>query len=254
MKTDARRNKIMELLQSQKTVSTLELSSFFQVTTETIRKDLSALHEAGKVIRTHGGAMLYQNSIEFTTDIRNAQMRKEKKAIAKTAVQFIKDNDYIFIDNGSTVARIMDHLADHKNLTIATNSLLLANQISKMENIRLLLAGGSYRSSSNSFSGMLTEEQVLKFHVPKAFMSCTGLDLEYGIMDGNEDENRVKQQVFKTAKEIYLLVDHSKFNIRTYNFLSNVENVTAIITDSGLPNSIKEAYLARGINIIICDP
>lgn len=254
MKTDARRKKIIELLQTKKTVSTLELSSIFQVTTETIRKDLTFLHETGEVIRTHGGAMLYQNSIEYTSDIRNMQMRKEKKAIAKAAAQFIKDNDYIFIDNGSTVARIVEHLTDHKNLTVATNSLPLANQISKLENVRLLLAGGSYRKSSMSFSGMLTEEQVLNFRVPKAFMSCTGLDLEYGIMDGNEEENRVKQQIFKTAKEIYLLVDHSKFTIRTYNFLSSVENVTAVITDSGLSQAVKEAYLARGINIIICDP
>lgn len=253
MRPDERQAKIIDILRREKRVDTKRLAYLFNVTGETIRKDLVCLCRDNSIIRTHGGIMWNGYDSERPVSLKSTQNLKEKQAIVKYASRFLSDGDYIFVDSGSTNYYLADYIGEHSNMVVATNSLPFAQFISAYENIRLLITGGFYRSMSMSFAGAAAEDQLLKLHVPKAFMSCEGIDLEYGIMDGDEDESRVKQKVFETAKEIYLLADHTKFRIKTYNFLRNVRDVTAVITDSGLPEEVAEEYRRNGVNLIIAD-
>lgn len=216
----------------------------------TIRRDLQELEESGLIQRTHGGAILSgKSSFEPTMGEKYEVMQDEKEFIAKLAVDKIKDNDTIFLDSGTTTLKIAERI-DGKNLTVLTNSMPIAQVLSKKENINLTLAGGQLRWQTDALVGPVTEEFIRKFRVDKVFLGANGLSIQEGITTPNVIEAYTKRAMIEIAKEIIVVADHSKFDTSYFASISPIENVDYIISDFNISNETVKKYNEAGITII----
>lgn len=252
MSKEARREKILDLINSTKMVTSEELSKLFNVTEETIRKDLTYLSEQGHIIRTFGGATIKDDSDQPLVQ-RSIQYYVEKEQIARQAVKLILDKDLIVMDAGSTITVLARHIRPQSNVVALTNSLEIMNVLSKVEGVTVISTGGKLRTKSMSFQGINAERSIGLCNLQKAFVSCEAVDLQKGVMDANEAEAQVKMRMIEEAREVYLLADHSKFQSIAHITTCKIEEITAIITDSGIDPEIVRAFQDAGVKMIIAD-
>lgn len=252
MSKEARREKILDLINSTKMVTSEELSRLFNVTEETIRKDLTYLSEQGHIIRTFGGATIKDDSDQPLVQ-RSIHNYIEKEKIAREAVKLIRDKDLIVMDAGSTIAVLARYIRPHSDVVAVTNSLEIINVLSKVEGVTVISTGGKLRTKSMSFQGINAERSIGLYNLQKAFMSCEAVDLQKGVMDANEAEAQVKMRMIEEASEVYLLADHSKFQNIAHITTCKIQKITAIITDNGIDPEIVKAFQDAGVKMIIAD-
>lgn len=252
MKPKQRQEEILHYLQLHGKTTVENLSSYFSTTGTTIRKDLTALEHAGKVLRTYGSVILTPTNENIDLPIVNkANINLEiKKQIGYSAAQLLKDGDSIIMDAGSTVLQIVPFLSA-SNLTIMTNSLHIINSLSNLnKNYELLMTGGTFRPKSGSFHGALAEATFEKFAFDKLLIGADGVDLELGLTTFNEVHG-VSKAMCNAAREIIVLTDSSKFNRRSPNIVCPLSKINTIITDGNLDSSIYQTLINRGIQVIL---
>ncbi|MGY3776813.1 DeoR/GlpR family DNA-binding transcription regulator [Helcococcus sueciensis] len=231
MKPSYRQEKIMEMLSTNLEVNVLELSQLFKVTDETIRRDLNNLEKENKVIRTHGGAKLISNrKNEVPIEIRKDIFKENKDTMAKICVNYINNGDVIFLDASTTVYHILDFLPPEANVTIVSNSLAILSHASKLKIKKLIMLGGEYDALTNSFIGVETIEQADKIYFDKAFISCRGINFD-SITDANIEQANLRSKVFNHASRLFLVADHTKFNITSMYKIKDLKCINHIITD-----------------------
>ncbi|MCL6443503.1 MAG: DeoR/GlpR family DNA-binding transcription regulator, partial [Alicyclobacillus sp.] len=175
-----RHRKIVELVRQEGSIRVAELSRLFQVTEETIRRDLDRLESEGKVIRTHGGAVATEERpLEVPIEQREISRIEQKRAIAAKAVQFVEEGDTISLD-ASTTAWQMARVLPDIPLTVVTNSVKVAMELANKRYVQVISVGGVLVARSLSFVGPLAERSLDGYHVRKAFFSCSGVHLTYG--------------------------------------------------------------------------
>lgn len=230
----ARRNAILELLREQQSVNVTQLAASLGVATETIRRDLKELEASGQLIRTHGGAYItdgVQNDINVSA--RSVIRKQEKREIARKCAQLVNTGDSIFLDASTTDWCIAQALAE-KHITVVTNSLKVADILSASANVKLILAGGSYAPRTMSFYGEQTIEDLSRYYVDKAFLSCRTVHMELGATDSNEGESQVRRTMLRRSHSTYLAVDHSKLDGISFLNICPLEELTGIICDQPL--------------------
>ena len=211
-----RRNLILEKLQEEKKVIVSELSQEFQVSEETIRRDLDKLDKDGLVIKSYGGAVLNENtSLDMPFNIRQKNNPVGKQKIAKLVEGLLEDGDHIILDASTTAVFIAKALKSKERLTVITNSIEVM--------VELALVGPR------------AVEGLGAFNVEKAIFSCKGLDLNKGVTDGNELFSQAKQTMLKSAKESILAVDHTKFGISGSCLCCPTERIDVLVTDELAP-------------------
>jgi DeoR family fructose operon transcriptional repressor len=240
-----RYEKIMEVLLANQEVSVLELSERLQVSGKTIREDLDKLEEQKLLLRVHGGAILAQNEQLGILSIRetNSKHKAEKVEIALRALKYIQSGDVIALDGGSTTLE-MARALDNQPLTVITNDLYIISELTKKDQIQLVVPGG-YRVR-NMLAGDEAVAYIRSLNVQKAFMSATALHLEYGLSIYTGDLLAFKQAIVETSQTTYAVIDHYKFGqcaLRTFAALAEID---IIITDEGLPLEVAEAYQNAG--------
>ena len=248
-----RQDKILGFMAYNNKTATIEqLKEICGVTSETIRKDLIEMEEQRKIYRVLSGAVLYEKVDERPFLKRYKENLKSKMEIAKCVASLIEDKDFIALDSGSTNLCLgMNFPA--KEISVLTNSLDIARELSKHDRLRVFVAGGELREKNMSMTGQATETVISSYRVKKAFLTSEGVGLDYGIMDAHESESRVKKAMMAIASEKYLLVDHTKFSVITPICISPVTELTAIITDSDVDKDIVRSYQEAGIRMIIAD-
>jgi len=249
---DERRELILKYIHDNRVASSEELSQHFNVTNETIRQDLNYLNEKGHIIRTFGGAMLkddYDPSLEQRTIINF----EEKQKIAKKALEFIDRKDLIVMDAGSSVIEFARRIEEDSEVVIVTNSLEILNRLSKVKGITVIGAGGKLRTRSMSFQGTNAENTIASYNLQKAFISAEAIGLNEGIMDTNEAEASVKRCMIDVAREVTLLVDHSKFAKMAHITVCKLDKVHRIITDDKTDKEIIKKLKEKGIEVIVVD-
>ena len=257
MKPKERQLAILDYLQSHGKTPVDQLASYFSTTGTTIRKDLTVLEANKKVLRTYGSVVLVENEKEADTElpITNKTLinLSQKKKIAKAAVKLLKNGDSLIIDSGSTVLQMIPYLSELNNLTIMTNSLHIINSLVALEkDNELLMCGGTFRSKSASFHGILAESTFEKFSFDKLFIGTDGFDLELGLTTFNEVHG-VSKAMTNAAKQIIVLADSSKFGRRSPNIVCPLEKINTVITDKMLDQKYYQALIEKGINVIIAD-
>lgn len=256
MKPRERQQAILDYLKIHGRTAVELLAEYFNTTGATIRKDLTALEEESKVLRTYGSVVLANlpNNEETELPIVNkATINLEiKRKIAQAAVELLKDGDSMIVDSGSTVLQMIPFLAKLNNLTIMTNSLHFINALTNLDcDHELLMCGGTYRAKSGSFHGILAESTFEKFSFDKLFIGTDGFDLNVGLTTFNEVHG-VSKAMCSAAREIIVLADSSKFNRRSPNVVCPLEKIDIIITDTNLdPQLYKILTEEKGIRVIL---
>jgi len=233
---EERHNKILQLISNQKRVEVSELSSLFNVSLDSIRRDLRILEKQGLLKRTHGGAISIEESNKIASYFyRKTVYESEKQEIGELASSFIEEGDTIIIEGSSTCATMIPYLCKFKNLTIFTNSIDIAHQIINCENsLRIFIIGGMIdQNSSNSYSNE-TLSFIQSLHVDKAFISPCSISSEAVLGTDDILQAQIDKAIIKSSKQTYILADHSKFFQESLMQMAPLSSDFTIISDSKL--------------------
>lgn len=244
-----RYEKIVQLVNERGSIRVTELSELCQVTEETIRRDLDRLEAAGRLRRSHGGAMsVKEGQTETPYAEREVLFADEKRQIAQEAVKQIMPKDRILLD-ASTTAWYMAASMPDIPLTVLTNSIKVAAELSTKERIEVIATGGIVAPRSLSFVGPLAERSLDAYHVDKLFLSCKGAHLDRGISESHELQARIKQRMIGIADRVFLLADGSKFGSQAFAHVARWESVHEVITDRTASASAIESLREQGISV-----
>jgi len=227
-----RRNAILEKLQAERRVVVSELSVLFDVSEETIRRDLEKLETEGLVIKSYGGAVLNENSnLDLPFNVRKNRNVLGKQKIAELVSNIIRDGDKIFLDSSSTAVAIAKAIKQKEDITIITNSLEIAIELWETPGCKVISTGGLLVGNAFGFVGSMTDRTIKSYYVDKAVISSKGFDLEAGFTDSDERHANNKKSMLDSAKEKILAVDSSKFGEIAFAKIGDLHNITTIVTD-----------------------
>ena len=226
-----RRNEILEKLQTDRRVVVSELSQIYEVSEETIRRDLDKLVNDGYAIKSYGGAVINENmNIDLPFNIRKNRNVIGKQRIAELVAKIVQDGDSIMLDASSTAVYIAKGLKDKKNLTLITNSMEIVIELLDMSDWRVLSTGGVSREGSFALVGTQTNRMLQSYHADKAIISCKGLDMAAGLTDSELLADN-KRTMLENAKERILAIDSSKFGATAFMTVGRLKDITMIVTD-----------------------
>ena len=230
-----RRNLILEKLQTEKRVVVSELSQLYDVSEETIRRDLDKLEKEGLATKSYGGAVINENvSIDLPFNIRKNQNVAGTQKMAELAASMVQDGEHIFLDASTTAVFIAKALKEKERLTVITNSMEILIELSDVSGWNIISTGGVMKEGYLAFLGSRTEEAIRSYFVDKVFFSCKALDTEWGIMESQEAFG-------STKKAMILVVDSTKFDQTAFSVAGKLRDVDVVITD----RKPSERWLAR---------
>ncbi len=249
---EERQHKIADYVQERERASVQELAQHFQVSESTVRRDLKILEEEGKLRRTHGGAVAFvSDNSEPTFVEKEDRYRLQKELIAKEAASMVREGDSIILDSGTTTYYLAKELKTFKKLTVVTNSVAVAQELSANTGIDLILTGGTLRHETLAMVGPLAEKALESVHVDKAFVAINGLDPVIGLTTPNMLEASTKRAFFRSTKQVILLMDHSKYGRVSFAKVAALSEIDQLLTDDGISdNALKELDTA-GITVAI---
>ena len=246
-----RRNHILEKIQEEKKVVVAELSRQFEVSEETIRRDLDRLEEEGHIIKGYGGAVLNEASVmELPHNVRRRVNTAAKQKIGELVCREIEENDHIFLDASTTSVFIAKAIKQKEHLTVITNSIENLLEFSLVTGWDIISTGGQLKAGTMSLYGWKTAETLGAYHADKVFLSCKGLNMERGITDGNDETAGIKQAMIASAEKVYLAADSSKFGITAFSQICDFERIDAVITEREPEAAWKDYFTANGIELI----
>ena len=253
-----RRRQILEEIQRAGAGAVSSLSARFDVSETTIRRDLRILEEEGAIERTHGGAVTQASKINGLTIIarekrKSIQAAQKAKIARYVAREFIRDGDNIALEGGTTVSALALHLVDKSELTLVTNGLALTNDLHAAlrhhNDATILCCGGILRGVSSTFVGPVAEQFFRGFHVSKLFLSATGLTLETGVSDPSMLETQVKRAMIAAAGTVIVVMDSSKFGVKSLLTVLHVDEIDILVTDEGISDGFRQELVECGIDV-----
>ncbi len=249
---EERKDTIIQMLEEEGSVKVSKLTKLFDVSIETIRRDLESLEKEGLLKRVYGGAVLKKNEVQKLNYInREKEFINEKREIAKIAIKYIEDGQSIALNDSTTNIEIARELKNNfKELTVITNSLMIANELDDAESFTVILAGGILNSKERAFFGELPKKLLSNFIADKAFISVGGVSLIRGITDFMPEEVQIEKGLIEISQETIILADSSKMDKISLIKLEDIHEVNLIITDSKLDSKILNNYLKNGIEIV----
>jgi DeoR family transcriptional regulator of aga operon len=247
------------MLKQYTTVSSSNLYKTFNVTQETIRKDLEFLEKKKMLRRIYGGAILTSdkdslaNRGDLPFDSRKIENYEEKDAIGKMAASMVEPQDTIVLDASTTTLQMVKYLPEDQNITVITNAFSVLCELTKKKGIHIICLGGSYRSRSTSFLGSVAVRNLETYNINKAFISCEGVSIERGTMESIEQETEVKKQMIEKADNSVLLVDSGKFSKIAPLSSFAISVFSTVITDNRLPKSIMDRLESLKIHVVVAN-
>lgn len=243
-----RRKLILEKVHAEKKVIVSELSKEFEVSEETIRRDLDKLADEGHVIKSYGGAVINEiGSIDLPFNVRWKANSLGKQKIADLISREIKDGEHIFLDASTTAVFIAKNIKQKKHLTVITNSIENLLELSDVSGWDIISTGGLLKAGSMSLLGRRAVESIERFNADKVFISCKGFDLVKGVTEGNDETGSIKQSMLQSAKKVYLTVDSSKFDKVAFSTICPLSGIDVVVTDKKPDAKWMEAF--RKLNI-----
>jgi len=251
MKQTQRHARIIDIVNKSGFATIDELANTFNVTPQTIRRDLKELDNDNKIQRFHGGAGLSSTILNTSYSNRKVAFLKEKQAIAAKVALEIPDHSSIFINIGTTTEAIAQALLNHQDLTIITNNLHVASIMSSKDDFKIIIAGGVVRNKDGGVMGEATIDFVSQFKVDYAIIGISGIDESGDLLDFDYQEVRVSNAIIENSRNIYLAADHSKFGRDAMTRLGNISQVHHVFTSKEPPLSIQEILTKGNIKLTI---
>lgn len=235
MTTFERQQRLIEIIRQQPGIRVPELARLLEVSEGTIRNDLRSLSQAGRLQRVRGGAVADGQRPQNPAFITRARVSEEaKRRIARWAAELVEDGDTLLFDASTTVYYLADFLKDRRNLTVVTNGIEIARSLAQNPSNNVILLGGIMRADGTSVSGTLSHKLLEDLYIKTAFLSCTGITLEAGLMEVHLDEAQLKRKMIQVAKSVVALIDSSKFGKIDLTTFAAPDQISHIFTDSDL--------------------
>lgn len=228
-KITLRRNAILEIVQTEKKLYIADLSKRFGMSLVTIRSDLDALAEEGKLVRMAGGAILPNDG--NTVNAPKIVNYEQKRDLAAQAARLIQDGDTLFINSGTTTELVAKELKIRKNLNIVTNSLSVATELGNVPSFRVILLGGAINSQYGFTYGADTQEHLNRFSADRAILSIDGISNEGEISTCHAEEAIIDRIMIARAKQVLIVADSTKIGRMGFSYVSRCDDKTQILTN-----------------------
>ncbi|HML37119.1 MAG TPA: DeoR/GlpR family DNA-binding transcription regulator [Bacillota bacterium] len=235
---------IEDYIYENKTVTLDQLCRVFDVSKNTIRRDLKEIISGGNFKKIYGGVTVKDNKDMLPFSERNIANLDVKKKIAAKASELVEDSDVIFIDSGTTTIHMIDYIKERKNLTVITNNLEVMIRVIPYENIKLISLSGELDRNTLSFTGDTASSVLKSYNISKSFMASAGVSIDGGVTNSSTKEYDIKSTAVKRSNRVYLLTSADKFNTVAIMTYCTMDKLTGIITDGEPPEDIAE-YMAE---------
>jgi DeoR family transcriptional regulator of aga operon len=248
-----RQREILKVIENIGKVEVDELAKLLRVSVMTIRRDLTELDELDLIERVHGGALLprdTEGNDEPPVLERSKEKTEIKESIGRVVAGMIKDGEKIFLGSGSTTAAVAASLLRHRNLTVITNAINVANILIAAPQINVVVVGGFLRRSELSLIGYFAENALQGLQVDKLVIGIRGIDPVKGLTNDNMEELITDRAILNISKNVIVVADHSKFGHVAAIRTAPITAVTKIITNLGGPKDILQTIRQMGIQII----
>ena len=226
-----RQDQIFEMIQQKGFVTIDELVEHFQVTPQTIRRDLNQLAESDKIKRHHGGAGIESSTVNTAYQTRKIMNFEAKQKIATAIAKQIPDGSSLFINIGTTTETVAQALLHHKNLQIVTNNLHVATILSVKEDFKIIIAAGEVRHRDGGIIGEATVDFMNQFQMDFGIIGISGIDEDGSLLDFDYREVRVAQMIINNSRQVLLGADSDKFGRSAMVRLGNITQMDHVFTE-----------------------
>jgi len=251
---EQRQKQIIDQIEQRGSVNVLELAETFGVSDMTIRRDLIELEKVGLIRRIHGGAVSARGrSYEPPLALRNMENKEIKQVLGKYASGMVAEGDSIALDVGSTTYEIANNLRETRNITVVTPSIPIASLFFDRSDVRLIMPGGVVRPGETSMIGDIARRSLEYLFVDRLFLGVGAVDSQIGLTEYNMDDAAVKQTMIKTAKEVVVVADSSKFQKIAFTFIADFKSIHHFITNQEPPKELVAALKDNNVTIHIID-
>jgi DeoR family glycerol-3-phosphate regulon repressor len=244
-----RQQQILEIAQENARVSVDELVEQFNVTPQTIRKDLNELCEAKLLNRVHGGAMIASGVTNVGYTQRQSIAEAEKRGIGELCAKQIPNNASLFINIGTTTEAVAHYLVHHKNLLVITNNINVANTLINNPSCEVIIAGGVLRPTDGGIIGEATVDFIKQFKVDYAVIGASAIDEDGALLDYDYREVRVAQAIIENARQTILVADKIKFERSAPVRIAHLSQISTFVTDEPVSDKIARICAANDVKI-----
>ncbi len=216
------------------------LAERFNVTLQTIRRDLTDLSDAGLLDRVHGGAVIRTGVSNIGYEDRRRMHEAAKAAIGRACAQAIPNNSSMILNLGTTTEAVARELLNHSNITVVTNNMNVANILVANESCEIMVAGGALRRSDGGLVGDLTTDFIEQFKVDFAIIGTSALDHDGDLLDFDLPEVRVSRAIIRQSRQTFLVTDASKLERSAPVRLASLAEIDALFIDQPLPDALAQ--------------
>jgi DeoR family transcriptional regulator, glycerol-3-phosphate regulon repressor len=249
-----RQTEILNIARASGRVMVEDLARRFEVSAQTIRKDLNDLCEQRSLTRIHGGAIIASGVENLAYEARRFVAAEEKKAIGAAAAALIPNGCSLFINIGTTTEEVASALTGHEDLLVITNNLNVAMLLYKFPRIEVIVAGGTVRRADGAVVGSTATQLIGQFKVDYAIIGASAIDEEGALLDFDYREVQVAQAIIANARNVILVSDSSKFTRSAAVRIAHLSQIQTFVTDTALPAGLASICHSHGIRVIEAMP
>ncbi len=249
-----RQNKILALAREQGRVEVDELSASFNVSPQTIRKDLNELCDRQLLQRIHGGAIVGSGIENVSYEARRLLAPGSKRAIGIKAAELIPDNSSLLINIGTTTEQVAQALGNHRGLLVITNNVNAVEIMKNFLGVELIIAGGQVRRSDGGIVGDAAVEFINQFKADYAVIGVSAIDADGSLLDYDFREVRVAQAIIRNARHVILVTDAMKLERSAPIRIGHISQINTLVIDEDLPQKLADICAARGVAVVIATP
>jgi DeoR family transcriptional regulator, glycerol-3-phosphate regulon repressor len=247
-----RQTEIVTLARSTGRVQVEDLAQRFEVAVQTIRRDLGDLADSGYLDRVHGGAVPRQGVVNIAYEQRRQLADSAKTAIARACAAAIPDNASLILNLGTTTEAVARALLNHRNITVVTNNMNVANILLANPGCEIMVAGGALRRSDGGLVGDLTTQFFGQFKVDYAVIGASAIDMDGDLLDYDLAEVRVSRAILAQSRRAFLVADHSKLARSAPARIGSLSEIDRFFTDLPLPDPLAKACAHWGTKLVLC--
>lgn len=246
-----RHPEILEIARRDGKVTVDGLARHFEVTLQTIRRDLTELAEAGRLERVHGGAVLPSGTVNIGYEERRSLNPAAKRAIAQACARAIPNNVSIFLNIGTSTEAVAEALLHHENLMVVTNNMNVANILAGNSDCDIIVTGGQLRRADGGLVGTLATDTIRQFKFDLAVIGCSALDRDGDLLDFDIQEVSVSQAILRQSRKTFLVADQTKLARNAPARIASLSAIDTFFTDRPLPAGLAAACAGWGTQVVV---
>ena len=250
---EERRYEIVTLVKQRGFMTIESLARQFNVTVQTIRRDLNELSAEGRLVRYRGGAGLPSSVENIDYNTRQITYFDEKERIARLVAEHVPAHSSLFLNIGTTTEAVARALVNHTGLRVITNNLNVAAILTQNTDFSVIITGGRIRNRDGGVLGQVSCDTIEQFRVDYGIIGISGIDADGTLLDFDYDEVRAAQAILRSARQTFLVTDHSKFSRRPMVRMGAITEISALFTDLQPPPAIRALLAAYDVKMYISE-